>query len=175
MEYSLDEGVDREIRDILANLKFIAKWADANGKKLNLAGMKLVDDTWWNSLWRTLGGVDSRELAYKFIVSSVNKALDATVKYYADPAPYKRKVGDMILDHLREAKPGIKSSSAPYAEDMMLQSKVETFLLVLDARVADIERRFGVSRVTAGVTLPPPPLPPPPSAGQPSGEVVITP
>jgi hypothetical protein len=157
MEYSVDEGVDREIREILTNLKFISKWADAGGKKLNLSKMQLIDDSWWNSMWRTLSGSDSREVAYKFITNSTNKAFDSIVKYYADNSTYKHKIGDMVLDHLKEARAGIKCSAVPYSDDIMYQSKIETFLNVFDVKITDIERKF--NKTAKIMTLPPPPSP----------------
>jgi len=155
MEYATDEGMDRDIRDILANLKFISKWADAKEKKLNLSKMQLVDNSWWNSLMRTLGrGSDSRDIAYKFMTTTVNRALDKAVKQFADTDPFKHKIGDMILDHLKEARPGVMCSSTPYPEDQMYQSRIETFLQLLDVKIVDIERKFGRNLGP----LPPPPL-----------------
>ena len=161
MEYATDEGMDREIRDILANLKFISKWADSNGKKLNLSKMQLVEDSFWTSLWRTLGrSADSRETAYKFVATSTNRALEKAVKQFSDSDPFKHKIGDMILMHLKEAKSGIRAASIPYPEDQMYQSKIETFLELLDVKIVDIERKYGRNLAPA----PPPPIIPLPNA-----------
>lgn len=154
MEYALDDGMYMEVQDVLSKLKFIAKWTDAGGKKLNVGAQEMVDNTLMTKFWRTVSGHESRHLTLKFARNVVEKAIHLATKYLDEPNPFRIEIGTKLVSDLRECRPGIKSCCSTYVEDQKFVSDVEAFLSVFDIQMSLIARKIADRNLPVPPTLP---------------------
>lgn len=139
---------DRDVQDVLSKLRFISKIR--KGEKINISTLSLVEDTWINNFYRTLSFEDSRSKTLEFIKDVSDRALGYVADFILNGDKFKRSVGLMILEDIKNMNNGISGLAATYGSDRMFVSKVEAFQTLLNVKVADIEGRVVESRIARG-------------------------
>lgn len=142
----MNEQLEAEATDILAKLKFIAKFT--NNKKVDVGTLKLFSDNWKTSLWRTaiyyISREESRNVTFEFVKGTVTSALKFLYAHYSNKHEYVRSLCNIILGALSEAKSGFSQLTdvSAYRADGMFTSKLETERELLETKIEDLKREM---------------------------------
>lgn len=138
-------GKPVDVQELLSRQKFISKMKD--NLILTVGGPTLSPNTWFNKFCRYLNNMvqnptEGRDQSLTFIQTVCDDSLECILHFLQSKDHFERDVGKLILDGLKEVRPGILSQATTYKSDTMFVSKVETFVKLLDAKIIEIENRF---------------------------------
>ena len=130
---------DSDVQDIVSKLRFISKIK--GGEKIDVGSFTVVEDYILDKMYRTFIGRDeSREKTLDFIQKITGCALGMIIKFSNSNNEYETRLGRMILNTLKEARPGISSLIDTYKNDRMYTSKIETLINILDTKIQNLEK-----------------------------------
>lgn len=138
--YVIDKS-DRSVQEILERLCFLAQIQE--GDKIDITHLSLQEPGLWTSFIRTLsGGEQSRQRTLEFIKKLTDEALEVTEKCFSGTNTFHHKMGTALLNKLIESENGIRKLSITYNDDKFFASKIETILLILDAKIEELKRNY---------------------------------
>lgn len=134
-------GKTYDVQQLLSKLCFFSKIK--KNEKLHLENQSLVEDTWYNSILRTLFYTEeSRTKALTFIKETCDESLSMIEVFFASGDPFNREIGNMIVSALNEGQKGIIMYVETYKKDRLFVSDVESYLTLLRARINNLEKLY---------------------------------
>jgi len=127
-----------DVQQILSKLRFFSKIK--KNEKLHLENKALIEDTWYNSILRTLFMQKGRNDALNFIKEICNESLETIEVFLSSEDSFHREIADMIVLTLTEAQIGILNYVETYKKDRLFVSDVESFLDILKARISNLQK-----------------------------------
>jgi len=132
-------GRNKSVEEIISSLKFISKFKA--GEILNTQNETLTQGGWITSIWRTfIYRRESRQETLEFFRRVTNDAFAMLNCFLRDNDRFNQELGVMIFNAIRESRDGIENHKKTYSSDQRYVSEIETFLLLLDARLKEYKK-----------------------------------
>jgi len=135
------DGGDRDVQDIVSKLKFISKIKE--DEILDVKSETLMEKGWITTGYRTIfARKECRKGALDFFRDVTNQALEKISNYLDKDGEFYYNVSAMIFSVLKESKDGIQNYQKTYKDDKMYVSEIETFLLLLETKIKEHEKKI---------------------------------
>jgi len=131
------DGSERSVQDTVSKLKFISKIEE--GEIVDVHTLTLYPLGLVTSLYRTFfARGEGRDHTLNFFRRTIQDAFDLALECFQNEDAFFRQTGAIIITAIRDARVGILNHAKTYAGDKMYESKIDTLILGIDARLKDL-------------------------------------
>lgn len=127
--------------DIIPRIKFIGKIQ--TGEKMNVKHMQIQQDSILTKILRTFIHTDTRMNTFTFINYSIKKGFEILAMHLDNNDIFDRSLCQNLIHDLKQCKFGMQNVKETYMDDLMFCCKMDTLIEDTDARIQDLEAKFG--------------------------------
>jgi hypothetical protein len=135
--YTQTVANDSTINEIASRLKFIGRIQ--RGEKVDVSRKCVLADTWYNNIWRTIWGTESREATLEFIDKTVKCGLEFALQTSSNQQnPFRETTVQSILQDLANACNGMENLKDTYKCDLMFGCQMDTLIHYIQTRLSQM-------------------------------------
>lgn len=135
--YTQTVANDSTINEIASRLKFIGRIQ--RGEKVDVGRKCVLADTWYNNIWRTIWGTESREATLEFIDRTVKCGLEFALQTNNNQQnPFRETTVQSIFQDLSNACNGMENLKDTYKCDLMFGCQMDTLIHYIRTRLSQM-------------------------------------
>lgn len=143
---------DSGVNEIASRLKFIGRIQ--KGDKVDVGHMCIQTDTWYNNIWRTVWGTESRNATRELIDKTIKLGFAIISQYNMSQDPFKESAIACMCKDLAAACDGMANLKETYHRDVMFCCQIDTLIQDITIRLQQLGFNPVVSANSRGLSAP---------------------
>lgn len=137
-ELGLYKNSDPSIEPLLCKLNFLAKLK--SHEKIDTYNLRVINDNYLTSIYRSIFTNDDREKTYKFILDTINEGLSMCLKIITSPDVFTRRLGAVLLQNLEKILSSgcLMNLQESYSSDRLFCSRLESLSELLRLKLTNL-------------------------------------